>query len=51
MTKRKQLIDIHGKLSTTGSLAGIEVRSIAVLLVRKNAQALVEACERFLANN
>ena len=51
--KRKQLIDIHGKLSTTGSLAGIQVRSIAVLhfnLVRKNAQALVEACEKFLAN-
>jgi DNA repair exonuclease SbcCD ATPase subunit len=51
--KRKQLIDIHGKLSATGSLAGIEMRSIAVLhfnLVRKNAQALVEACEKFLAN-
>ena len=51
--KRKQLIDIHGKLSTTGNLAGIPVRSIPVLhfnLVRKNAQALVEACERFIAN-
>ena len=51
--KRKLLIEIHAKLSTTGTLAGIEVKSIAVLhfnLVRKNAQELVEACERFLAS-
>ena len=52
--KRKQLIDIHAKLSTTGSLAGTNVRAIPVThfnLVRRNAGALVEACEMFLANN
>ena len=52
--KRKQLMDIRGKLNTTGNLAGTEVKSIAVLhfgLLRKNAQALVEACEKVLANN
>ena len=52
--KRKQLIDIHAKLSTTGSLAGTNMRAIPLLhfnIVRKNAEALVRACERFLANN
>ena len=51
--KRKQLIDIHGKLSTTGSLAGADIKLMSIKhfnLVRKNAEALVRACERFLAN-
>ena len=52
-SKRKLLIDIHGKLSATATLTGTDVKSIAVIhfdLVRKNAKALVEACEKFLAN-
>ena len=51
--KRKQLRDIHGKLSTVKVMAATDMRAMPTVhykRVRKNAAALVEACERFLAN-
>ena len=51
--KRHKLIDIHGKLSATGALAETNMTSIPLLhfdLIRKNAQALVDECERFSAH-
>ena len=52
-TKRKQLIDIHSKLSATGSLAGNTalVSSMPTLhfnTVRATAEELVKACDEFL---
>ena len=51
-TKRKQLIEIHSKLSTTGSLAGNSaLKSMPMIhfnTVRQSAEGLVKACDKFL---
>ena len=50
--KRTQLIEIHSKLSATGSLSGINSKSLPVLhfnIVRQSAEDLVKACDAFLA--
>ena len=52
-TKRQQLIDIHGKLSASGSLAGntASIASMPTLhfsTVRATAEELVKACDEFL---
>ena len=51
--KRSQLIDIHSKLTTAGTLAGNEsaAKSVPLVhygLIRQKAQALVESCDTFL---
>ena len=52
--KRQKLIDIHAKLSATGTLAGTKLESLPLIhfdLVRKKAKDLVKACETFLVRH